>query len=195
LIDADQRTGRYGPPNADLPVFAGGLELKEISTRELERIAVATSLVNGGRGEGNDGPGFAALLEQLLFRGEFSPVFVGHLIVVLLAAKALSAHGLAAPPWRFYRNKPAWSGVVQVAMLLLTLLLVTTSSDGRVQRELSRGGVAHCVHSVNGEFVPLEAAACEELRLSGLRTAMALWATLSWIGVNQFALAGGRGPR
>jgi hypothetical protein len=140
------------------------------------------------------GPGI--VLEQLLFRGEFSAVFVGHFIVVLLAAKALSADRLAGhPPWQFYRDKPAWSGVVQLATLLLTLLLVITSSDGRVQRELSSGGVAHCVHSVNGEFVPLEATACEELRLSGLRTAVALWATLSWIGVTQFALAGGRAPR
>ncbi|HEY3254685.1 MAG TPA: hypothetical protein VGJ91_12080 [Polyangiaceae bacterium] len=137
------------------------------------------------------GPGLA--LEQLLFRGEFSALFVGHLIVVLLAVKALSAHRLAGQtPWRFYRDKPPWSGVVQMALLLLTLLLIITSPDGRVQRDLSGGGVAHCVHSVNGEFAPLDAAGCDALRLSGLRTAMAVWASLSWIAVTQFALAGTR---
>ena len=134
------------------------------------------------------GPGL--LLEAWLFRGEFSALFAGHIVVVLLASRATSARRRSGQRlWRFYRDQPHWAGIVQVVLLLAAVTLAFLGREGRVQQDLSSGGVAHCVQTREGRTVSLAGADCESLRLSGLRTLTAFWSALSFFAFTQLALS------
>lgn len=137
------------------------------------------------------GPGVA--LEQWLFRGEFSPLFVGHILVVLLTSRAVSSQRRAGKPlWRFYRDKPRWAGIVQLVLLLAMMALLFFGPKGHVQREVSSSGVVLCIQETEGRSVVLDDAACEALRLNGLRTFTAIWSALSFFALTQVALSGRR---
>jgi len=128
---------------------------------------------------------FVPLLATHLLPFSAELFVVGVFAVVILGKKALKASVLdGVGALKFYRNKPKWTWVVQILLILVLWAVLLVAPTGREINGKCAPG-----YSAWGARVELTLVECNALRLGNLRGAMAALMVFGWVAVAQFALS------